>query len=158
MSGQSLSNQSNFKPASKNFAFKKYPFYWIIRLGNSYNLQMEAQLKGMDLNVTYWRVGLILREYGKISMTEISKHAICRLPTITKAVYRMHELGLVEITQNTADKRVTMVANTEKGNQLMDAAVEKTSRVIDRAFEGVTKQEIETVNKLLQKIFDNISD
>jgi DNA-binding MarR family transcriptional regulator len=157
MNNKTASKLDKFKPFSKDFVFRNYPFYWVIRLANRYTQVMEVPLKGMNLNITYWRVGLILRSYGKLSMTEISKHAVGRLPTVTKAVYRMQELGFVEITQNEEDKRVTMVEITPEGDDLLEAAIGRTTRAVDRAFEGLTEKEVTTLNVLLKKLFDNLS-
>lgn len=147
-----------FKPASTSFEFREYPFYWIMRLGNRYTHTMELQLKQFDMNITTWRIGLILKENGAISMSEIATHAVGRLPTITKSVYRMEEKGLVSIKQNENDGRVTMVTITELGIETINTVIENTSKTINRAFSDFNKSEVETINKLLKKMFDNLSD
>ena len=146
-----------FKPADSKFEFRKYPFYWVMRLGNRYTQVMEKKIKRVGMNITSWRVGMILKEYGVISMTDIATHAVGRLPTITKTVYRMQEQGLVDIRANKNDGRVTMVSITQEGKKLIDTVIEKTEKTINRAFEDMTKKEIEQLNELLKKIFDNLS-
>ena len=146
-----------YKPSSDDFEFREYPFYWVMRLGNCYTQAMEVQLKQINMNMTSWRVGMILRENGTISMTEIAKHAVGRLPTITKTVYRMQEQGLISVTQNKNDGRVTMVAITKLGAKTINQVISDTSRIIDRAFEGLGKGEIDNLNQLLKRIFDNLN-
>ena len=103
-----------------------------------------------------WRVALILREHGKISMSEIATHAVGRLPTITKSVYRMQEEGLVKVSQNTNDARVTNVSITKTGIEVISRVIESTSKTINRAFEGLEQSEVETLNNHLKTIFENL--
>jgi len=148
---------NRFKPASDGFEFREYPFYWVMRLGNRYTHLMEAQLKKLGMNITSWRVGLILRENGEISMSDVAEHAVGRLPTITKTVYRMQEQGLVSVSQNKQDGRVTMVNITPAGIETINQLIANTARIIDRAFEGLSAQETTELNKRLKQVFDNLS-
>lgn len=151
-------NLEKHKPASSEFEFREYPFYWVMRLGNRYTQAMEVQLKKINMNITSWRIGLILRENGTLSMSEIAEHAVGRLPTITKSVYRMQENGLVEVKTNERDGRVTMVSITDGGLETINAVIASTSKVIDRAFDGLTKDETGQLNNLLQRVLENLSD
>jgi len=129
-----------------------------MRLGSRYTQAMEVQLKRVSMNITSWRIGLILRENGTLSMTEVAKHAVGRLPTITKSVYKMQERGLVEIKQSNIDGRVTMVNITDRGLQTINQVISSTSKTIDKAFNDMNKKEADQLNKLLQKVFNNLAD
>lgn len=148
---------SHFKPSSSDFQFREYPFYWLMRLSNRYSQTMESQLKLMGMNLTNWRICLILRNYGSISMTEVATHAVGRLPTITKSVYRMQEQDLVKITKNDQDARITMVSITDHGLETVEQLIKNTSKTIDRAFGDLSEEELSTMNQLLKKVFENIS-
>ncbi|MBL4672754.1 MAG: MarR family transcriptional regulator [Arenicella sp.] len=151
-------NLNKYKPASENFEFREYPFYWVMRLGSRYTQTMEIQLKKVNMNITSWRIGLILRENGTLSMTEVAKHAVGRLPTITKSVYKMQERGWVDVKQSEKDGRVTMVGITDKGLETINTVIGSTSKTIDRAFDGLNKNETDQLNILLQKVFNNLAD
>ena len=151
-------NLDKFKPVSEKFEFREYPFYWIIRLGNRYSQEMEKMLKQVDMNITSWRVGMILKENGTLSMSEIATHAAARLPTINKTVYRMQSQGLVEVRQNKKDGRIAMVEITKQGRKKINHVIKKTSRTIDRAFEGMNTQQLTQMNDLLKIVFSNLSD
>lgn len=147
-----------YKPSSANFEFREYPFYWVMRLGSRYTQTMEIKLKKVNMNITSWRIGMILRENGILSMTEVAKHAVGRLPTITKSVYKMQERGWVEVKQCENDGRVTMVNITKDGLKTINQVIGTTSKTIDRAFEGMSKKETDQLNTLLQKVFNNLAD
>lgn len=149
-------NLNKYKPASDNFEFREYPFYWVMRLGSRYTQVMELELKKVGMNITSWRIGLILRENGTLSMTKVAKHAVGRLPTITKSVYKMEERGWVGIKPSTNDGRVTMVSITDTGLELIENVIQSTSSVIDQAFDGLNKEQTDNLNSLLQSVFNNL--
>ena len=151
-----IKSLNKFKPVSDNFEFREYPFYWVMRLGSRYTQAMEVELKKVGMNITSWRIGLILRENGQLSMTEVAKHAVGRLPTITKSVYKMEERGWVEVNQSANDGRVTMVNITTMGLDVIQDVIQSTSKIIDQAFEGLDKNETDNLNKLLQTVFNNL--
>lgn len=91
-------------------------------------------------------------------MTKVAEHAVGRLPTITKAVYRMQDQGWVEVSTNKDDGRVTMVKITAEGLKIVDTVIENTSKIIDRAFDGLSKKETDQLNTSLKKIFNNLSE
>jgi DNA-binding MarR family transcriptional regulator len=147
-----------YKPSSINFEFRKYPFYWVMRLGNRYTHVMESRLKKLNMNITSWRIGLILRENGTLTMSEVAKHAVGRLPTITKSIYRMQNQGFVTVKQSDNDGRVTMVSITDQGLDTINQVIENTTKTIDRAFDGLSKSETDNLNATLCKILENLSD
>ena len=149
---------SQFKPISKDFEFRHFPFYWIVRLGNRYSHKLEVALKKVNINITTWRVGMILRENGALSISEIATHAVSRLPTITKTVYKMQEQGLASIKPHEKDGRVSMVTITELGLERVESVLANTTRVFDRAFEGMSEKQLNVLNDSLQQVFDNLED
>lgn len=63
------------------------------------------------MDIPRWRILFILKENGESSISEISIHAIAKLSTITKIVYRMKADGLVETNTSASDGRVTQVSS-----------------------------------------------
>jgi len=147
---------SKFKPANEDFEFRQFPFYWVMRLSNRYTHKMEVALKKVNMNITVWRVGMILREHGDLSITEITTHAVSRLPTITKTVYKMQERGLVEINPHKEDGRVSIVNITQEGINTIESVIANTTRVFDTAFEDIPAEQLQQLNETLQKIFLNM--
>ena len=90
-------------------------------------------------------------------MTEISQHSVTRLPTVNKAVYNMQDQGLVSIARSTTDARVTMVSITDKGLKTVEELIKNTSKIIERAYIGFSEEELNTLNQLLKRVYDNLS-
>lgn len=148
---------SQFKPSSDNFAFRDFPFYWVARLGNLYSQTMESVLKKFGMNITVWRIGMILRENGAISVSEIATHAALRMSTITKAVYKMQDNGLVTVKPSEEDARVSIVSITPQGHKAITTVISATQKIFDNAFAGLAEKDLKHANTVLQHIFSNLS-
>ena len=151
-------NLDKYKPTHGEFRYQDYPFYWIARVASVYSQRMEKELKREGLNLTGWRVGMILRQHGSLSISEISRHASIRLSTVTRCVYLMQERGWLSVRRSPSDARVTEARVTDAGLKLIERLVTRTSRVFNRAFRDVSAKEVVATNDLLRRINRNLSD
>ena len=146
-----------YRPASDNFEIDEFPFYWVARLNSLYAMEMEKTLKPMNMDISRWRVAMLLRIHGELSISDIAEHALGKLPTITKIVYRMRDEGLVDVNTSETDGRVTVVTLTDQGHENVESVLEGTQSVFKKAFKGFTEPQIRKSNQLLRKLFDNLS-
>lgn len=151
-------HRNRFNPANENFHKEDFPFYWLARVHGRYSMAMEKVLKKIDLDIPRWRVLNILNEHGESSISEISEHAIAKLSTITKIVYRMKSDGLVETSQSSQDGRVTQVSITEKGRQLFVDMHLATDELVYKSLRGLTDAQIRRLNQTLAQIFSNLPE
>jgi len=98
----------------------------------------------------------ILNENGESSISEISTHAIAKLSTITKIVYRMKDDGLVDTAPSPEDGRVTHVRITEAGLQSITRMQEATRELFQRSFKGLTEAQVKRLNTMLEVVFHNL--
>lgn len=148
---------SRHNPASEDFVKDDFPFYWVARLNNIYHLHMERALRKVGADLPTWRILSILRENGTSSMSDISLHAVVKLPTITKIVYRLQERGLVLTSTSASDGRVTEVSLTPKGEEMLSRMRKATENIFLKGYAGLTPAKIERLNKMLMQVFDNLS-
>lgn len=146
-----------YNPASPDFAKEEFPFYWLARVNAVYTLEMEKALKTIDLDVPSWRVLHILHQQRVVSVSEIALHAVAKLSTITKTVYRMKAQGLVETQVSPQDARVTQVQLTPAGEAAVERAALATQHIFQRSFEGLTPAQIHRLNESLHHILDKLS-
>lgn len=147
-----------FKPASDNFEFQQFPFYWLTRVGSAYSLRMEKALKKGGINITAWRILMILREMGTLSVSNIATHALAKTPTITRATYRLQTEGHVVISTSEKDGRVSMVELTPVGEKTINEVIEQSKRVFENIYTDLSAEQIEVMNTTLQKLFVNLSE
>lgn len=148
--------KQTFKPSDEDFEFRKFPFYWISRVSNRYEQRMDYTLKKIDMNITSWRVCMILREHGAISMSEIATHAVAKLPTMTKVVYKLQDKGLVYVRPSPEDARVSIVEITQAGIDKLQQVFKSTTKMFNQAFDEFSEEEIKVLNTGLAKLFSNI--
>ena len=70
-----------------------------------------------------WRVLAVLREHDSMSMSHLTTAALAPQPTVSHAVARLVERGLVERLQGTDDRRHRFVAVTASGRALAEILV-----------------------------------
>lgn len=150
--------RSRYNPANEDFRKEDFPYYWLARVHARYSMAMEKQLKKINLDVARWRVLNILFENNESSISEISEHAIAKLSTITKIVYRMKEDGFVETYQSIQDGRVTQVRLTEAGRQAFFTMHDLTDDLVQSSFRGLTEAQLRKLNQILSSMFSNLPE
>ncbi|MCM2131285.1 MarR family winged helix-turn-helix transcriptional regulator [Larsenimonas rhizosphaerae] len=148
---------SSFFPLSDEYRAHDFPLYWVARLNAKYSAEVDALLKPEGLSSSRWRVLVILHEQGRLSMSDISTHVVAKLSTVTRIVYKMQEAGLLETAPSPQDRRVTEVVLTAEGEAKLAVARTLTARVVEKAFDGLSKAEIVHVNQCLSKMFRNLN-
>lgn len=151
-------HRTQYDPASDTFKKEEFPFFWLAQAHGKYTQRMEKALKKIDLDIPSWRVLFILKVYGESNISEISNHAITKLPTTTRIIWRMKEDGLVETAANPDDGRVTQVRLTPRGREMFEQMIEVTSDLFRQSFKGLSQAQIKRLNKLLETLFINLSD
>lgn len=147
-----------FKPASDDFEFQQYPFYWLMRVASAYSLRMEKSLKKGGINITAWRILMILREMGTLSVSDIATHAVAKTPTITRATYKLQTDGHVKISTSEKDGRVSMVKLTDSGEQAISKVIGNSQRLFESIYADFSREQVEALNATLQKLFLNLSE
>jgi DNA-binding MarR family transcriptional regulator len=147
-----------FKPASDDFEFQQYPFYWLMRVSSAYSLRMEKSLKKGGINITAWRILMILREMGTLSVSHIATHAVAKTPTITRATYKLQTEGLVIISTSEKDGRVSMVKLTASGEEAIAKVIKNSQRLFESIYADFSSEQFEVLNTTLQKLFLNLAE
>lgn len=149
---------ARYSPSSEDFRKEEFPFYWLARLSGIYTMQMEKALKKIGTDIPTWRILFILKENGNSSISEISVHALAKLSTVTKIVYRMKAEGLVETNTSPSDGRVTEVSLTEGGKQAIARIQEATDSIFLKSFVNLSEGQINKLNRTLETIFNNLAE
>lgn len=150
--------RGRYNPASEDFRKEEFPFYWLAMVHGRYSQAMEKVLKKIDLDIPSYRVLFILNENGQSSISEISVHAIAKLSTVTKIVYRMKDEGLLDTGQCSTDGRVTQVSITTKGRESIQRIQLATSELFSRSYDGLTEAQLQKLNKTLEVLFNNLPE
>ncbi|WP_447725838.1 MarR family winged helix-turn-helix transcriptional regulator [Sphingomonas koreensis] len=142
--------------AEIELSIRSWPFYWLTRAMARYADSMTSALEGTGLDLPSWRVVMVLRGTGWLSVSEIASQSNTKLAAMTKTVQRMKSDGLVESREGETDRRVTLVSLTPSGEEVAEVAMEAARHVFRRAFHGMSAQQQETLSQLLREVAENL--
>jgi DNA-binding MarR family transcriptional regulator len=146
-----------YMPASGDFHYGDYPYYWITRVQNIYHQRVERLLKRIGADIPTFRVLFILKAHGTMSISEISENTVTKLSALTRIIQRMKAAKLVEIVRDRNDGRVRKVTLTRKGRTLIDRIEQTTEGLIAASYRGLTDAQITKMNAVLRQIYGNLS-
>lgn len=114
---------------------------------------LEGRAAKRDLTLQQFNVLRILRgQYPKAASNKLIKsRMVTSMPDISRLVERMVNKGLVERTQNNADKRSVDLVITAKGLQLLEELQEEMS-LTNILSQHLTAKESLQLSKLLDKL------
>ena len=149
---------SRSDPRSPQFKKEEFPFYWIAHVQSVYLSEMERALKPLGIDTPRWRILFVLKEAERQSISTIAEHALGKLSTITKIVYRMRADGLVDTETAAYDGRVTEVILTRHGRDMIHKIDAATAGIFERAYKDLSKDQVKRINVMLQMILANLND
>ena len=137
-------------------SIRTWPFYWLTRAMARYTDSIASALEGTGLDLPAWRVVMVLRGCGWLSVSEIAAQSNTKLAAMTKTVQRMKADGLVQSREGEADRRVTLVSLTAAGEQAAEGAMAAAQHIFRRAFHGMPAQQQALLSQLLHTVADNL--
>lgn len=137
-------------------SIRTWPFYWLTRAMSRYTDSMASALEGTGLDLPSWRVVMVLRDAGWLSVSEIASQANTKLAAMTKSIQRMKADGLVDSREGDADRRVTLVALTPAGEEAAEAAMDAARHVFRRAFHDMSASQQSMLSELLRNVTENL--
>ena len=93
-----------------------------------------------------------------ISQSALVKMTHLTAPTVSVALQKMEQQGLIERRQNPEDMRETMVSITDRGIDFHDFIKRSIAQTQDEMFEGISEEEIIQLRETLIKVRNNLSE
>lgn len=113
--------------------------------------EVNIALKKHNLYASQWSVLYCIQKHGEMSLTQIWKYLNVEAPTITRTVYRLVELGWIDIRPG-KDRREKIVRLSEKASKdfltIKDSILEFENRMVS----NLTKEEETALIEILKKI------
>lgn len=112
-----------------------------------------------DLNMTVdqWVVLHLIYKNDSLSQQEIGELAFKDAPTITRMIDLMEAKNLVIRTQDKDDKRRFSIQLTEVGKKNYTIALPIIRSFREKAYEGISVDELDYAEKIMKQIFNNLS-
>lgn len=114
----------------------------------------RALLEHCDLPLTWYEVLLNLRgSDGGMRMIELARSVLLSKSGLTRAVDRMQDAGLVERRACDTDRRITYVALTPAGQEMLERATPVQLDAVKAAFtDHLTPEELTVLARALDRV------
>ena len=114
-----------------------YVPYLLRRADQTLSEGFYAVLNDSGIARSEWRVLAVLEELGALSVLDLTAAALSPQPTVTHAVRRLEERGLVTRTEGAADRRQRIVAITPEGSAITRDLMAHARRLEAEALAGL---------------------
>lgn len=134
--------------------------FTVKQINNIYEKELNERLKKLGITSSQCAVLDYLFHTNKeeVNQRDVEKNLSLKNPTVTGILKRMEEKGFILIVPNATDRRKKNIYLTEKAYDIqrkMDADRRKLDR---RLIIGLSRKEVETLSKGLEKVLYNISE
>lgn len=144
-----------------NNHFKKGELYSMLNgiasLAVARRMQKNFRAAGLDITIEQWGILYHLWKEDELSQQELCYRSYKDKPSITRLVDNLEKQNLVERKGSDTDRRINKICLTEEGRNLQDKTIELANQTMDEALVGVSKDQIDLVRQVLQKVYDNLT-
>ncbi|WP_125153470.1 MarR family winged helix-turn-helix transcriptional regulator [Clostridium rectalis] len=127
-------------------------FFLANKLQNIGDLHLEG------ITTKQWMILVIIgsfKEY-KPTISEVSKKFGSSHQNVKQLALKLEQKGFIEIKKDKSDQRVLRLGITEKNTQFWEERQDKDINFIMNLFNKVTAEELEAMNKGIEKIYKNM--
>jgi MarR family 2-MHQ and catechol resistance regulon transcriptional repressor len=116
------------------------------------NAHADRDIKHYGLNRTEFGVLELLFHKGSQPLQQIGGKVLMSSGNITYVVDKLEKKEFVKRKASLEDRRLIYAEITAKGKRFIEEVFPKHAEVIDKAVNGLTQQEKQTVSQLLKKL------
>ena len=118
-------------------------------------LQRILKDRGFDITPEQWGILRVLWEEEGLSQKEIGDRLFKDKPNITRMLDALERKGL--IFRQPTDRRRYSIFLTKEGKKLQEEVLPTVLEMQEKAINALTKNDLETLQNLLNQIYGNLS-
>jgi len=92
-----------------------------------------------------------------LSQQELCNRTFRDKPSITRLIDNLEKQNLVIRKPSVTDRRINLVCLTENAKDLQQRTIDLANQTMQEALVGITKEEIDVVKNVFQKVYDNLT-
>lgn len=144
-----------------NNHFKRGELYSVITgmasIAVARRLQKNFRQAGLDITIEQWSLLYHLWKEDCLSQQELCNRTFRDKPSVTRLVDNLERQKLVKRAAAKNDRRVNLVCLTDAARNLQQRTIDLANKTMDEALVNITKAEIDTVKRVLQQVYDNLT-
>ncbi len=144
-----------------NNQFKRGELYSVINgmatTAVARRLQKNYRQAGLEITIEQWSVLYHLWKEDGLSQQELGIRTFRDKASITRLIDNLEKLALVTRVASKDDRRINLVYLTDAAKPLQQITYELANKTMNEALQNITKEEIEVVKNVLQRVYDNLT-
>ncbi len=144
-----------------NNQFKRGELYSVITgmasIAVARRLQKNFRQAGLDITIEQWSILYHLWKEDGLSQQELCNRTFRDKPSVTRLVDNLEKQKLVMRAAAKNDRRINLICLTDTARNLQQSTIDLANKTMDEALVNITKAEIDTVKKVLQQVYDNLT-
>jgi|SRR5690554_2960824 len=131
----------------------------VIHLSRAWRSELDRRFADKGLSQARWLVLLHLGHYGDEPPTqrELANSVGIESPTLARTLDALEQAGFVVRQPCQNDRRVNKVLLTDQARQVVGELEDAASRLRSEIFSGISMEEVDHCQRLLEKMLHNIS-
>lgn len=130
--------------------------YWMTVATQAYHRAVSEELAPHGITYRQSMVLGWLAVEGELSQSELAGKMMVEPPTLVGILDRMERDGWITRNGCPSDRRKKMIRATAAAEPIWEKVLQCASRVRAAATEGLSDDELETLNTLLGRVYDNV--
>jgi DNA-binding MarR family transcriptional regulator len=145
-----------------NNQFKRGELYSVINgmatTAVARRLQKNYRQAGLEITIEQWSVLYHLWKEDGLSQQELGIRTFRDKASITRLIDNLEKLALVTRVASKDDRRINLVYLTDAAKPLQQITYELANKTMNEALQNISKEEIEVVKNVLQRVYDNLTN
>ena len=146
---------STLEAASEPFTLADFSPYLIARVGSLMEQTITPALKRAGLTIDMWRVLMVLRFNGPMTLVALSRHTGVTTSTLSRLIGRLVDQDLVSRRRSNGDTRTVQVRLRPKGQALFEDLWPMASRLeglVTSGFESTALNQFKSALKSIETV------
>jgi DNA-binding MarR family transcriptional regulator len=139
-----------------NHWLESYVPYLFYSITGQLNRNLRKRLKHSGINLARWRVLSVLKDHGRMNISEIVDRTIIEQSTVSRIVEKLDREGFATRESCDLDSRFVQVMLTAAGEQRFNEIYPAALKHQERALHGFSGAETKMLKGFLERIQNNI--
>jgi MarR family transcriptional regulator, 2-MHQ and catechol-resistance regulon repressor len=142
----------NFMEMRKKLPEATHAWLVMLKAWQAIARYLRPTMSAGGLGESDFRVLEVLLHKGPMPVNTIGPKVDLNPGSVSVAVDRLYKKGYVSREECSSDRRVRTVSLTEKGRQVFHPLFRRHAALIKRAFEGLSSEEMQQLERMLKRI------
>ena len=112
--------------------------------------------EGIDISIEQWTVLACLWNKDKVTQQTLCSLTAKDKPSMTRLIDKLERNNLVTRVSDHNDRRINLIDLTNKGCALEQKATELVQKIVSKALNNITDEELNISRTVLKKIITNL--